>query len=156
MLPQFITHKEKKEIAEKLKVYGIEKIPYLLLKSGTERLRAFSGNLTEQDILKFIQNIHIEGYGLYFARIDGDEVRLTIDACQLLKEQIKHKILFLTEKQFKEYMEGKDVEANKEQIEQTKERMYYVLKYGEDLLGMAKVVNNQIKNYLPKDRRRKS
>ena len=112
--------------------------------------------MTEQDILKFIQNIHIEGYGLYFARIDGDEVRLTIDACQLLKEQIKHKILFLTEKQFKEYMEGKDVEANKEQIEQTKERMYYVLKYGEDLLGMAKVVNNQIKNYLPKERRRKS
>lgn len=154
--PEFIAQQEKSEILKKLKIYGIEKIPFLLTKSGNEKIRAFSGNLIKEEINKLTQNVFIETIGLYFAKIDGKEIRLSIDALHLLKEQIKNNIIELTQEQAEEYLKGKEPQASEEQKKQTTEKIYYVLKYNQDILGMSKIVQGQIKNYLPKERRRKN
>jgi len=153
MKPEFIN---KSEMIEKLKIYGIEKIPFLLIKSGNEKIRAFSGNLSKDELNQLTNSVFIETIGLYFAKIDGEEIRLSIDALHLLKEQIKNNIIELTSEQAEEYLKGRDVEATSEQLKFVCKKIYYVLKYKSDILGMTKIVNKQIKNYLPKERRRKN
>lgn len=145
----------KKEILNKLSIYGITDIPYFLIKSGSEKIRAFSGDINKEQIDKIRDSVYVETIGIYFAKIDGNEIRLSIDALHLLKNQLKHNILELDEKQKEEYLSGKEPEINKEQEKTTNQKIYYILKHNSDILGMAKIVNKQIKNYLPKERRRK-
>lgn len=147
---------DKKQVLEKLKIYGITNIPYFLLKSGTEKIRAFSGDINKEQIDKIQDSVYVETVGIYFAKIDGEDIRLTIDACHLLKNQLKHNILELENKQKEEYLSGKEPEITNEQAKITNQKIYYILKHNQDILGMAKIVNKQIKNYLPKERRRKN
>ncbi len=146
----------KSKIIEKLKDYGIEKLPYLLIKSGKEKIRIFSGHLSKEEITKLRRNVYIETLGLYFAKFDNDQLRLNLDSLHLLKNKIKNKIINLNKTQTKQYFEGKDVEATKEQLKIAKEKSYYILKHNEDILGMSKIINNRIRNYLPKERRIKT
>lgn len=150
MIPENVN---KKEILEKLKIYGITQIPFLLIKSGNEKIRAFSGDITREQVDKIIDSVYVETVGIYFAKIDGQDIRLSLDALYLLKDQIKHNILEIDEAQKEEYLQGKEptIKAHQE----ANQKIYYILKHKEDILGMAKIVNKQIKNYLPKERRRK-
>lgn len=155
MKPEIISGKEKEQILSLLQIYGINKINFLLVKSGKDRIRAVSFTNLEK-INEISDGIFTETFGIYFARIDGEEVRLTIDACHLLKDQIKNNILELDEAQFEAYMKGHETEINKSQEELNNKKIYFVLKHKDDFLGMAKISNKMIKNYLPKERRRKS
>jgi NOL1/NOP2/fmu family ribosome biogenesis protein len=141
---------DKREILEKLKKYGITEIPFLLIKSGAEKIRAFSGDINKEQIEKIRNAVYVETIGIYFAKIDGEDIRLSLDALHLLKSQLKHNIIELDDKQTEEYLQGKEPS-----LKEDKEKIYYILKHKEDILGMAKIVNKQIKNYLPKERRRK-
>ena len=152
----FLSSTEKKELLSKLEKYGIEKIPFLLVKSGQEKIRAFSGNLSVDEIREISRSVYVEGIGLYFAKIDGEDIRLTVDSLHLLKDQIKHNTLKLTDEQLEKYLKGQDIEANQKQLEQINNRkIYFILKHDQDILGMTKIVTKQIRNYLPKERRRK-
>jgi len=156
MKQEILSREEKLEIIKKLEIYGISNIPFLLFKSGNEKIRAFSGNLNKDEINKLAENIFIETIGLYFAKIDGQDVRLSVDACHLLKQQIKNNVIELTQEQAEEYLKGRDIQIEEEQEKFSEKKIYYILKHKEDILGMSKIVNKQIKNYLPKERRRKN
>jgi len=157
MKPEFIIGNEKTGILRKLEIYGISKIPYLLLRFGKDRIRAYSGNLNPNDINKLYDNVYIETIGIYFAKYDGNDIKLSVDAVHLLKEQITENILELTDQQVAEYLMGRDVELNKEQLSQTQDKkIYFILKHNEDFLGMGKVSQGMLKNYLPKERRRRN
>ena len=153
---EFINQAEKSKILKELERYGIKEIPFLLVKSGKEKIRAYSGSFRAGDITKIADSVPIETIGLYLAKIDGDEIRLSIDALHLLKNQIKENVLELTKEQTEEYLKGRDVELTEKQKELTLERVYYVIKNGEDFVGMAKIIQGRIKNYLPKERRIKN
>ena len=146
---KILNKSEKNKIIEKLEKYGINKIPYLLIQTGREKIRAFSGNLSKEEIIILNRLINIESIGLYFAKFHGTDLRLSIDACHILKSQINKKIIKLTDKQAQEYLEGKTVE-----IKQKLKNDFYILKHNLDILGMAKITENIIKNYLPKERRK--
>ncbi len=83
----------KREILEKLKIYGITSIPYFLLKSGQEKIRAFSGDINREQISIIQNSVYVETIGIYFAKIDGNEIRLSLDALHLLKNQLKNNII---------------------------------------------------------------
>lgn len=156
MKPIFLSKQEEKKIKEQLKEFGIEKIPFLLLKFGKDRIRAYSGSFDGEELNRISDNVFLELIGLYFGKFDGDELRLSLDALHLLKEQISNRIIEIDEKQKEDYLEGKDIDIKDKQKEEAwNGRGYFVVKYKEDILGMAKIVNGFIKNYLPKERRRR-
>ena len=43
-------------------------LPYLLLETGKEKIRAFSGNLTREDIFNLGKIANMEIIGLYFVK----------------------------------------------------------------------------------------
>jgi len=99
----------------------------------------------------------IEGVGLYFGKDFVDkrngkrEVRLSLDALHVLKEQIKSGVVVLNEEQEKEWFLGKDVDGDFE------ERGFVAVSDGEDFIGTGKVTDDgkRLMNFLPKERRRR-
>jgi len=183
MKPEFITGNQKAEVVSKIKKFGIEKIPFLLIKSGQDKIRAYSGSINADELAKIAEGVFVEIIGLYFARYDGGDLRLSVDALHLLKEQITENIIELTKEQAQDYLKGRDVDLTQEQallfsdlgnvdlsrISDSPENLlkkqedflgkkgYFAIKHTQDFLGMAKIVNGKfIKNYLPKERRRKN
>ena len=46
----FIFKNDKKRILEKLEYYGIKELPFLLIESGREKIRGYSGSLSIKEI----------------------------------------------------------------------------------------------------------
>ena len=147
MTLKFLNAKDKKQLLEQLEQYGINQLPWHLIQTGKEKIRAFSGEITGQDILNIHNLVYTEGIGLHILTLRDDEIRITLDGLHLLKPT--RKIIELTEEQKDDWFKGKDL-----QIEA--EKGFVILKYKEDLIGMGKSLGDRIYNYLPKERRVKS
>ena len=144
----FIKSNEKRRIIEELnEQFGISELPYLLIESGKEKIRAFSGHLSKEEIYQIGNIAKIELIGLYLLKKEED-YRLSIDATHLLKNQINKNIIEINEEQFQQWIRGKDIE-----IESQKGTL--VIKYKEDFIGCGKSNGEKIFNYVPKDRRLK-
>ena len=154
----FVNKMEKEKLIDELGRFGIKEIPFLLIRSSVDRIRAYSGNLDADSLARLAEKVYVETIGLYFARLDGKDLRLSLDALHLLKEQITDNIIELDDEQFEEYIKGRDIELNAGQKDKFADKLgYFVLRYKDDLIGMAKIISGKfIKNYLPKERRRKS
>ena len=66
---QILDKAKKKKFIEGISYLGVEKIPLLLMATGTERVRAFSGSLSNEEIMAFWRLFPIEGVGLYLSLI---------------------------------------------------------------------------------------
>jgi len=107
---KILTEKEKHEIVQKLnKRFGIKEIPGVITMHGKERLFLFQGDLNEKEIKELEQNVPIERAGIYFAKLIGNEVKLSIDGVQVLKDQITKNILEINEKQAQQWMMGREL-----------------------------------------------
>lgn len=139
---------EKERIIEKLNAqFGIEKLNYLLIRQGREKIRAFSGSLAREELEKLGENINIEIVGIYLCKEEGGEYRLSHDAPSILHNQITKNILELTEEQAKEWLKGRDLEIKSEI------HGFVILKYNEFLIGCGKSGGERITNFVPKERR---
>lgn len=144
----FVKSSEKKRITEQLaQQFGIEKIPYLLIESGREKLRGFSGHLSKEEILQIANLTTIESIGIYFLKKE-DPLRITLDAAHLLKKQITKNIIEINESQLHDWLRGHDlnIQAPPNPV---------ILKFNEDIVGYGKSTGQKILNYIPKDRRLK-
>lgn len=160
---QILDKTKKKKILEELEMFGVEKAPYLFVRSGKERIRAFSGSLSNEEVMEVWRNFPIEGVGLYFAReiIDKNgvrEVKLSLDGLHLLQKQINDRILVLSEEQEKKWFEGKNVEFLEEEGGEIDFDGYVALKSSDekDFIGIGKISKDKkvLYNFLPKERRR--
>lgn len=150
---------KKKKLIEKISYLGIEKVPYLLIQTGKERIAAFSGSFSRQEISKISQLLSVEGVGLYFGKQTESGLRLSIDALHLLKEQIKKNIIEITEEQELDWFKGKQIELTSQQIEKFSILDCFVaVKSGEDIIGTGKLSQDKkfVANFLPKERRIKT
>ncbi len=142
----FIKSAEKKEILARLNdQFGIEDLDYLFLQFGKEKIRAYSGSLSKEEIMKMSEYARIEIIGLYVMKEEGD-YRLTIDAAHHFKDKITKNILELSEEQFQKWIRGHN-------IEMPAERGTYIIKYKDDLIGTGKSNGQVLFNFIPKDRR---
>lgn len=156
MTLQILDKTKKRKFIEKISYLGVEKFPYLLMKTGAERVRAFSGSLSVDEIIRIASEIRVEAIGLYFGKEIGNEARLTIDAIHILKNQITKNIVEINEEQEKDWFLGKDVELTAEQSEKNKEiNGFVVIKSEDDFIGTGKISidKKKISNFLPKERR---
>ena len=157
--------KKKKFIAE-LTDLGMKKIPEMLIKAGSERVRAFSGDLSKDDIYDIWRLLPIEGIGLYVGkdlmnRNGIREVRLSLDGMHVWKEQLTEKVLVLTKEQEEKWFEGNNIELNEEQKKKfVGVKGFVAVKSadGKDFVGNGKLGDGVsiLYGFLPKERRRKS
>ncbi len=162
MRSQILDKTKKKKIIENLEIFGIEKIPYLLIKTGKEKIRAYSGSFSSDELQQLSKVIHIGEIGMYFGKevIEGKtkikNTRITLDAVHLLQKQIKKNIIELNEGQEKEWFFGRDIELE-QGVGDIAGGSFVILKFEEDFIGVGRlsVDCKMVSNYLPKERRRR-
>ncbi|MBU3913622.1 MAG: hypothetical protein KKB21_00130 [Nanoarchaeota archaeon] len=141
---------EKERILEKLKEqFGITNLPYLLVKQGREKIRAFSGSLSREELEKLGENVNVDTVGIYLLK-EENELRLSHDGASLLQNQITKNILELSSEQADEWLRGHDLFINSEI------RGLIVLKYKDLVIGCGKSSGERITNFVPKERRIRS
>jgi len=147
---QILNKVQKQEIEKKLKKqFGISEIPGMLVKRGAERIFLFQGDFTDKQVKQLEHTVPIERVGIYFAKEQNNQVRLSIDAIHLFKDQITKNIFELNDEQAQEFMQGNELNIS------TKNQGFIILKYKENLLGTGKASENKITNFIPKNRRLK-
>ena len=152
MIPlKFFKENEREKILKQLKQqFGIKNISFKLARLGKERIIAFSGDISDREVLNLDRVAHIEGIGLYFAKEQMDGIRLSIEGSQILSNQITKNIFELDEKQAEQWMLGQELNIK------TDKKGFFVMKFKEDMLGTGKVSENRITNFVPKQRRLKN
>jgi NOL1/NOP2/fmu family ribosome biogenesis protein len=164
MIIQILDKAKKKKIIEQIEQFGIKKIPHLLIRTGNERIRAFSGNLSTEEIMDLWRILPFEGIGLYIGKEIEDKsgtrnIRLSVDGVQAYKDQINKKILTLKREQEDDWFKGKEIELDEAQIKEiaNEKGIFVIRSYDDkDLLGTGKIgEKNVLFGYLPKERRRK-
>ncbi len=147
----FISSAEKKKIIEQLnEQFGIEKLPYLLFHVGKQRVRAFSGNLSREELKIIEQTLRIDNIGIYLLTQE-QEIRLSFDVVSLLKNQIKKNLIELSDSETQDWFKGHDIELNHE-IKPGP----VILKNKECLIGAGKSNGKTIFNFVPRERRIKN
>ena len=147
---QIIKLKEKKQIIEQLnKQFGIQDLPYLLLRFGKEKIRAYSGSLSTEELKILDKTLNIETIGIYFAAEINNELRLSLDAIQLLKNQISKNILEIDNEQAEKWFKGQELLIKTD-------RNFKILKNNNEFIGCGKSTGEKIANFMPKERRIKS
>jgi NOL1/NOP2/fmu family ribosome biogenesis protein len=134
-----------KELNEKL---GIIEIPHLLIQSGKEKIRGYTGILSKDEIAELGELIHIDNIGLYFMKREKDGLRLSFDAVQALSNQITKNIVDITEEQLNKWIRGNDLEM-KAPIG------LVAIRHNGDFFGCGKSNGEKIFNHVPKERRLK-
>ncbi len=152
---------KKKKFIAGLDNLGMKKIPELLVRSGKERIRAYSGDLSTEQIMEIWRLLPIEGVGLYVGkdminRNGIHEIRLSLDGMHTWKNQLTERVLILDEEQELNWFLGKDVDLS---VEQKMENGFVSVKSADekDFVGMGKVGDDgkTLFSFLPKERRRK-
>lgn len=142
---------KKKKILEKLEEsYGIEDLDYLFIKSGKDKIRAYSGNFSKEELNDLAKNVHVEVIGTRLVNMDQEDIRISFDTINIpkIKEQITKNIQEITEEQAEQWLKGEDL-----QIEPKTKARYIVIKHKKDILGVGRNHTTYIKNYVPKERR---
>lgn len=161
---QIMDRAKKKKFVAGLGDLGMKKIPELLVKSGKERIRAYSGDLSTEQIMEIWRLLPIEGVGLYVGkdminRNGVHEIRLSLDGMHLWKEQLTGRIFQLTKEQEEFWFKGAEIELTEEQIGKISDGFVSVKSFsGDDFVGVGKIGNKGLGlfSFLPKERRRKS
>ena len=129
--------------------FGVVSIPGILAIRGEERLFLFTGSFSEKEIKNLEKCSFIERIGIYFAKIQGDGIRISIEGSQILKDQIKKNIFPLDSVQAEDWMKGREL------LIKTGKRGFLIMKHEEDFLGTGKASEEKIGNFVPKNRRLK-
>ncbi|MHA1578267.1 MAG: methyltransferase RsmF C-terminal domain-like protein [Candidatus Freyarchaeota archaeon] len=91
--------------------------------------------------------INVIHYGVYFGRLEKDQLRLTIEGAQLIGETAKKNVIELDYDDAVKWMRGEDFQLESEY------QGYVILKWKNYFLGCGKLKNGVIKNFVPKNRR---
>lgn len=147
MQARFLSKGKKKELLRNLeKNFGIEKPDFLFFETSKE-IRIFTGSVSKEDLGLLIKNLRIQSMGLYFAKREEWELRLSLDATHLLSKKIKKNILEIDDGQKSRWMNGESIEIEKSL------KGIFIVKNKEDFLGSGKAINGKLFNFLPKERR---
>ena len=144
---KLIKRKEQKEIMKKLdEQFGIKNLPGILLRFGREKMRLYTGNLNPDEVKDIDRNFNLETAGIYFLKEEKGELRISFDSLYLFKDKITENILEVDDKEAIEWLKGNDLNI------QTTKGMK-VIKHEDKLLGCGKSTGEDIKNFVPKERR---
>ncbi|MBL7054239.1 hypothetical protein ISS05_00610 [Candidatus Woesearchaeota archaeon] len=145
---QNLTILNKKQAKEILKLIKKQfnadfKSDYAFLKNEKEKIY-----LIHKDISVInIEKLRINSFGMYFAQIRNNEIRLSIEGSQLIGPKADKNILEIDEKQTKEWMAGTDLEIEGDYSG------FVLVKHNKDFLGCGKARDGKVFNFVGKARR---
>ena len=147
---KFIKSNEKSKIKDFLnETFGIEDLNFLLIETSKERIRAFSGNLSKEEINLLSTLTNIETIGSYLLKKEKDDsLRLSFDGCHILQDKIKKNIIKLEGGEAEYWKKGLD-------LEKENEKGLFVIESDNLFFGCAKSSGKVLLNHIPKDRRMK-
>lgn len=140
-----LNNKEAKKIVELVKKeFDIKdlKLDYIFFKKKDGKIFLVSDDLRSFDFSK----IRVNSIGLYFGKLENEEMRLSIDGSQLIGKKAKN-IVELDEEEAKEWLRGIDLDKK------TDKKGFVIVKSKDDFLGCGKFKEDKILNYIPKSRR---
>lgn len=133
------------QLGEQYNISGLD-LDYVFLEDNEGKLF-----LVNRDIGKIdTEKLRINSLGLYFGKIEHNEVRLSIEGTQLIGRGAKKNVAKINKEQADSWLGGNDVEVD------DKVEGFVILKYGEDFLGAGRYKEGLIINSVPKERRIKS
>lgn len=142
----FISSGEKKKLLKDFEDrFGLRVKDYLFLQVGKERIRAFSGTMSREELISLSEFARVEFAGAYFVRQESFGLRPAFDMTQLLASEFTKGVIELTSDEFQLWMRG-----NTLQRELTDG--IYVVRFGHDFLGSGYSKNGKLYNYVPKER----
>ncbi|MCA9478318.1 MAG: hypothetical protein KC535_04175 [Nanoarchaeota archaeon] len=95
--------------------------------------------------------LRVNTFGLHFGTFMKDGFRLSLEGLNLAKDQITKHLHQINDEEFSLWLQGEDLEIENKDNENT----YLVIKHEHDLVGVGKLKNNTILNYLSKSRKLK-
>lgn len=141
---RILTPRERKNVVEDIgKRFGIVR-EGMWIETGREKLRLFSGNVSQEDLQELREIARIEIIGLYFARAEKDGLRLSFDAPFFLNSP--KSVLEISSAEVKEWMRGND-------IKKECASGVYILMSGTDFVGCGVSDGTTVHNFVPKERR---
>ena len=160
MIFQFMDNGKKKKFLNGISNFGIKKIEETLVKWGSERVRAYTGTLSKEEIASIVSFAPIEAIGLYVGKDSIDkksgnhEYRLSVDSTYLWKDKIKENIIELNEEQEREWFLGNDIDIEDNQKNNLNGFVAIKSQKDKDFIGIGKIGSeNILYNFLPKERR---
>jgi len=160
---QILDKTKKKKFMVKIEKFGVEKIPYLLLRTGKEKIRAYSGDFSNDEILRLMRWLNVQSVGLYLGKEFDDNARLSLDGVHMLDliGKIKENVFEIDKGQEELWFRGKDVDLNDEQEKIYADLEDFVVvksKESKDLLGIGRLSVDKkfLFNFVPKERRIKN
>lgn len=91
--------------------------------------------------------LRINSFGLYIGELHNNQFRTSIEGSQLLGKKAKKNVLELNLDQKKAWLRGKDLEIEHE------DTGFLIIKCNNDFLCSGKIKNNNLMNFIPKNRR---
>ncbi|MEK6848176.1 MAG: tRNA pseudouridine(55) synthase TruB [Nanoarchaeota archaeon] len=147
---KIISKKEKERILNKLKEdYGIGQINGTLLETGKGKIRLFTGNLAQEEVNRIIFNIRTEMIGIYLAKKDENETRISFDSLSLFRNEVSKSVIEISDEDAKIWGNGEEIGTDA----QNKNNGFVIIRNNGNLLGCGKIKDGQIKNFVPKERR---
>lgn len=147
MNTRFLNPGERKRLIAFLRErFGVESVNYMFIETGREKIRAFSGTLSREEIVRLGMFSRVELVGLYFARNDPvGGMRLSFDGLHAVQHAITSHTVELTESEFAEWMSGKH-------LDRVLEKGMYVMTHEGDFVGCGYSNGTRLFNYVPKER----
>jgi len=139
---KFVRNSEKKKLLKDMEMYGIKKLPYLLLEAGKEKVRGFSGTMNKEEFAELEEIARVEIVGLYLIRKEKGGLRLGLDGSMMLKPS--RNVIEIDA--INEWMKGHDLEVKGN-------NGLYAVKHRGDFLGWGALKDGKLINYIPKERR---
>lgn len=151
---EILDNTKKKKLAAQLEQhYGISSLPYLVIRTGIDKYRIYTGNLSREELYEIAKNTHLELIGIKLCKIDRNDIRLNFDVLNLpeIKKRITKNIVVIDDKKADKFLKGENIEMP------TNLKGYVVIKNKDDFIGMGKASadGKVISNYIPKERRLK-
>jgi NOL1/NOP2/fmu family ribosome biogenesis protein len=160
---QILDKTKKKKFMEKIAKFGVKKVPYLFLRTGKERVRAYSGDFSNNELVRLMRWLNVQSIGLYLGKEFDDNARLSIDGVHMLNSvgEINESIFEMNKEQEALWFRGKDVDLTEKQKEDCKDLSDFVVVRSEesdDLLGIGRLSVDKkfLFNFVPKERRIKN
>jgi NOL1/NOP2/fmu family ribosome biogenesis protein len=146
-----LTKKEIEEIEEIVKRnYGVEvNLKKILVLEGKEK----KIRISNKNVLKLnLEKLGIDSIGLYFGKIKRNKkIHLSVEGSQMIGKNAVKNIVCLSKKNTEKFLKGENVKPQEEI--NCEYYNFVIVKFKKNILGSSLLVEEKLKNLLPKSRR---
>ncbi len=142
-----LNSRERKHIRQALtEQFGVSEIPDLIYFCLNKKEKVYVIN---KEVFELpIDHLRLNTFGLYFGMFMKDGFRLSIEGSQIIGPKAKQQIYTMSKRERDDWLKGKDLETKTDDFE----RLYMLMLFEKDFIGVGKAKNGKILNYIPKSR----